>query len=767
MYSRFKTFIILTSLFALVLVAIRLFPHPALKDSLLFSTAIYDQNGELLRLSLAPDEQYRLWVPLEEMNPRLIEAVQLYEDQWFEWHPGINPIALTRAALSTYFKGSRQGASTLTMQLARRYYRIQSQNIGGKIQQIAAAIWLEIRYSKKEILEAYLNLAPYGANVEGVGAASLVFFHKPVKNLTLTEVLSLAVIPQNPNKRGLQKKIQADLLTARKRLYQTWLESHPQDKKYQSDIKTRGHSFIIKDLPFRAPHLTDYLLKKNEIETGNDKQIYSSLDLKLQNSLERILEQYIEQNRSKGIHNAAALLIDRHSGQVKALLGSANYFDKEIDGQVNGVFAKRSPGSTLKPFIYGLGLDQGILHPLTVLKDTPTSFGPFTPENFDGSFVGPITAQDALIRSRNIPAMTISAKLSQPNLYEFLKKAQVHQMASEQHYGLALTLGGGEISMLELARLYLMLANGGKFQSISFLKDQKSATQQSLISEEASFIVLKMLERNPRPDLESPAKPAVAWKTGTSWGFRDAWTAGVFDSYVLVVWTGNFNNEGNPVFIGVQTAAPLFFKIVDAIRAQGLRGKLVQETPPPKLKLMEVCTASGDLPNAWCPERSWTWFIPGKSPIKVSSLHRAINIDTRSGKATCETGPHVKTEVYEYWPSDVQQLFRQAGMPRRSPPPLPDCAQRQKFSQGPQILKPKYNTRYLIELSKTRSINLQASVKSTEERIYWFIENGYVGQSLGDEILNWSPPKPGTYQLRAIDSQGQSTSREVTIEFVP
>ncbi len=772
--KKFKYFLYTLTFLVLTIVTLRLLPHPALKDSLLFSTAIYDQNGELLRLSLAADDQFRLWVPLEEMDPRLVEAVQLYEDQWFEWHPGINPIALARAAFSTYIKGSRQGASTLTMQLARRYYRIQSQTLGGKFKQIAAALWLEVRYSKKEILEAYLNLTPYGANVEGVGAASLVYFHKQVKNLTLREVLSLAVIPQNPNKRGLQKSVQPELLVARQRLYQSWLEHHPQDKKYQSDIQNPARTFKIKDLPFRAPHLTDYLLSQYESEPGSPNQIYSSLDLKLQSSLERILQQYIEQHQAMGIHNASALLLDRHTGQVKAMLGSADYFNASIDGQVNGVFAKRSPGSTLKPFIYGLGLEQGVLHPLTVLKDAPTSFGPFTPENFDGSFAGPISAQDALIRSRNIPAMAISAKLSEPNLYEFLKMAEVRQMSSEHHYGLALTLGGGEVSMMELARLYLMLASGGKLKPVSFFKDSKEASfthsnpEKPLLSEEASFVVLKMLERNPRPDIEVPAKPAVAWKTGTSWGFRDAWTAGVFDSYVLVVWTGNFNNEGNPVFIGVKTAAPLFFKIADALRAQGLRGKIAKEIPPKKLKLMEVCAASGDLPNRWCSERAWTWFIPGKSPIKVSTLHRPVNIDTQTGQPTCESGPHIKTEVYEYWPSDVQELFRQAGMPRKSPPDMSGCSHVGKSTdEGPQILRPKHSTQYLVELSKNQPISLQASTQNAQETIYWFAGNGYIGQSLGGNTLAWSPAKPGRYPLRAIDSQGRSASRQVSVAFVP
>lgn len=754
------------------LLAIRLWPHPPLREAVAVSTAVYAKDGELLRLTLAADEQYRLWVPISGIDPRLVEAVQLYEDRWFRWHTGVNSIALARAAAASYFGGARQGASTISMQLARRLYRIPSHTVRGKLKQIAAALWLEARYSKREILEAYLNLAPYGGNIEGVGAASLIYFHKRAQQLTLPEVLTLAVIPQNPKKRGRISKSEPsppELKTARERLWQSWLAVHPAAVKYKAEIKSAAIRSSASDLPFRAPHFTDRVLRQRR-----PGEVWSSLDMRLQTTLERILIQTVQNRQGQGINNASALLLDRSTGEIRALVGSADYFNESIEGQVNGTEAKRSPGSTLKPFIYGLALDQGILHPLTVLKDAPIAYGPFSPENFDGRFVGPITAQDALVRSRNVPAVLVAAKLKQPNLYEFLKNAGITKMASQKHYGLALSLGGGEVTMEELARLYLMLANQGRMLPLADERLSRgelaklSANAPHLLSEEAAFITLEMLKTNARPETGEPAAPAVAWKTGTSWGFHDAWTAGVFGKYILVVWVGNFNNTSNPAFIGIKAAAPLFFKIVDSVRGQRLDPGEPDAPLPANVTRMEVCTASGELPNEFCKDRSQTWFIPGKSPIKVSNLHRAIRIDTRSGKATCEDGPYIKSEIFEFWPTDMQRLFREAGMPRRQAPALPNCSPTSDIADdGPVIASPTVASTYTLRLSKRSPIALRANSTSPQSTLFWFANNGLIGKSLASDSLGWVPVVPGRYQLRVIDEKGRSDQREVEIEFVP
>ncbi len=872
------------AMLVVALAGVRLAPKPPLRDLAPSSTALYAEDGTLLRLTLAPDQQYRLWVPLQDIAAPLIEAVTLYEDRWFAWHPGVNPAALVRSGWASATGERQQGGSTLTMQLARRAYRIDSRSITGKLKQIAAALWIEARYSKRDILEAYLNLAPYGGNIEGVGAASLVYFSKRAADLTVTEALTLAVIPQNPRARGPRAQSierlsvgatvfpplqgacrlagrhrstgephaaripclapnpypgtsgkalicniphscgkrgettqrpkvpgrkptahhavsdspggrgafnfplppgegprvrenggahlgnpnnegRTALSLARERLLNLWLEVHAADRDRSlaaPPIKT------LAQLPFRAPHLVNQLLASPRSSGGAAGEVWTSLHPKMQATLERSVAQYVERHQAMGLRNASAILVDSTTMQVKALVGSANFQDASIDGQVNGVLAKRSPGSTLKPFIYALGIDQGLLHPMTVLKDAPTAFGPFSPENFDGRFVGPISAQEALVRSRNVPAVAVAAKLSRPTLYDWLLNAGVSRMASEQHYGLALALGGGEVTLEEMARLYAVLARGGELRALSYeARNEIASSAPRVLSEEAAFITLDMLRTNPRPDTGAPARPAVAWKTGTSWGFRDAWTAGVFGRYVLVVWVGNFDGSSNPAFIGVQAAAPLFFLMVDALRSQGLEQPGTEAPTPAGLTHVEVCRATGDLPNAYCPERALTWFIPGKSPIRLSTLHRRVLIDARTGAAVCDESPTTHWEVREFWTPDMLRLFREAGLPRREAPHLPQCLTRNEADaeSAPRILSPHRGLTYVLRLSNPTALALNANAARGKQ--YWFAGNAFIGETTSGQALAWLPPGAGQYQLSVVDEMGRSDRRELRVEVVP
>gem|GEM_PF-3492603 len=445
-----------------------------------------------------------------------------------------------------------------------------------------------------------------------------------VRSLSVPEALNLAVIPQNPRKRLADASEPFAARAgrgARHRLAARWVARHPEDARFADPAVLNLPFQSRASLPFAAPHAVDYLLRG-----GAGSELHATLDIKMQVLLERVLADYVKSRSSAGIGNASALLVDASSMQVKAMVGSADYRNVAIDGQVNGVFAKRSPGSTLKPFIYGLALDQGLIHSATVLKDAPSNFGAFAPENFDGRFSGPIPAQQALIRSRNIPAVDLASRLSKPNLYDFLKMSGVQRLAPESHYGLALALGGAEVTMEELAQMYAMLANQGLWHPLRYLAGQGGPADKplALLSPEAAFIVQDMLRQSPRPDTFAPARPAVAWKTGTSWGFRDAWTAGVFGRFVLVVWVGNFDGSSNPSLVGIEAAAPLFFRIVDALRAEKLDPGPMAAVQPGNLKRIDVCAASGDLPNADCPVTAPAWFIAGKSPIRLSTLHRAV-----------------------------------------------------------------------------------------------------------------------------------------------
>ncbi|KWS02556.1 Multimodular transpeptidase-transglycosylase [Lysobacter capsici AZ78] len=779
---RWRWWLLSLTVLAAVLIGARWWPHPSLSESIPLSTVVRDREGRLLRLTLASDQRYRLWVPLKDISPQLVEAVMLQEDAWFRWHPGFNPISLVRGAWSTYGSGeARIGGSTLTMQLARLRWRLQTRDVRGKLVQIARALQLELFYSKDEILEAYLNFAPYGGNIEGVGAASLIYYRKPPDRVTLPESLALAVLPQAPSRRGKLAARDDDafyigtgLEAARARLYARWRERHPEDLAEDAllNLPLRLHS--ARELPFRAPHLVDRVLAERAWHPQAGPELKTTLDARLQRLLEERVRNHLQRERSRGLRNASAILIDTRDMGVRALVGSADYFDASIQGQVNGSDAKRSPGSTLKPFIYALALDQGVLHPQTVLRDVPSAFGPYTPENFDGRFMGPVTATEALVRSRNIPAVSVAAQLKQPTFYDFLRQAGVSRMASKDHYGLALVLGGGEVTMEELARMYAMLGNDGRLRPLRWREDDPPEEGARLLSAEASYITRDMLRQNPRPDAGSqPAsRPLpVAWKTGTSWAFRDAWSAGIVGPYVLVVWLGNFDGSSNPALIGVEAAAPLFFDIVDGLQAARVDLAEPARQWPINIKRVEVCRASGDLPNAWCPQRGMTWFIPGKSPIRISTVHRAIALDRATGRPACgRFDPStMRTEVFEFWPSDLAQVFVQAGIPRRRPPAGHDCGGAQDWlGSAPSITSPYRATRYTMRLSHPDQVNLSlaATVDADVSKVFWFVGNTFIGSADAGKALAWTPDRTGQFRLSVVDDHGRSDEREIEVAVV-
>ncbi len=797
-FSFLRSFAAVLLLVLVFACTVRLWPKEPLASTTPSSTAVFDRNGRLLRLTLAADQQYRLWTPLEDVAPEFVEALLLHEDRHFYSHIGVNPAALVRAAATTYTGGTRVGGSTITMQLARLYYRLNTRSIPGKLEQIARALQLELMYSKRDLLEAHINLMPYGGNVQGVGTASQIYFGKSAAKLGLAESLTLVLVPQSPARRHPVGDEPDDLRAARERLFVRWRELHP-DVEVSSDYIALPLRYARRsELPFAAPHFVNYVLRdmgrgirdatQND-ETGRERAgkagstsaqaprrpntLATTLDLPLQRLTERVIANYIREQRHLGIHNASALLVDTRDMGVRAMVGSADFHSVGIHGQVNGTLAKRSPGSALKPFIYALAIDQGLIHPLTVLKDAPTAFGTYSPENFDGRFVGPITATDALIRSRNVPAVSLFAQLSQPNFYQFLRGAGVSQMASERHYGLALALGGGEVTMEELATLYAMLANRGQLAALRHLEDEPATAGTRVLSEEASFMALEMLKSAPRPDDPFTRKQdrlRVAWKTGTSWGFRDAWTAGVFGPYVLIVWVGNFDGSSNPAFVGVQAAAPLFFRLTDAITLSDPHLNEPIFRQPPRLERVEVCSASGDLPNAECPQTSSTWYIPGISPIRVSQIHRRVWIDTRTGAQACPPydPQFTRSEVFEYWPTDLLQLFAQAGMPRRRPPATAECQRDVPSGTPPRITSPVTASTYSIRATRIgeETIPLAANADSEVRRLHWFVDDTYVGTGSPGVAIAWTPQRSGRFITRAVDDRGRADSRELRVEVV-
>ncbi len=498
-----------------------------------------------------------------------------------------------------------------------------------------------------------------------------------------------------------------------------------------------------------------------------DAQTITTLNLDYQRMIEHMTKTYLARKENIGVNNAAILLIDTRDMGIKAELGSANFFSKVISGQINGTEIKRSPGSTLKPFIYALALDQGLIHPGTILKDVPHRFGNYNPENFDYDFMGPIKAKDALILSRNIPAVYLADQLQHPNLYDFLKTAQVKDLKSEAYYGLALVLGGVELNMHELVALYAMLANHGNWQPLRSISASHVAEKISLISPEASYLTLDMLKDTPPPGMHYGVKKQyddIAWKTGTSSGYRDAWAIGVFGHYAMAVWLGNFNNQSNPALIGKEMAAPLFLNIAHAL----LKDADSVLTPSNHLNIskIEVCKASGMLPTRYCQETESVWFIPGKSPIKTDNVYREIAINKKTRLRTCHINQETQFRIYEFWPSDILAIFKRAGIQRRVPPRYEkDCVADNFHGFAPQIASPATESHYIVPVGKTDSnIPFTAVVDADVHTLHWFLNENYLGKANRDQAFIWKAV-PGHYTVRVVDEFGRADAREINVSL--
>ena len=756
-----------------------------------FSQVVYTRDKDVLRITLSKDDKYRIFSHINSSGPLIKEAVLLKEDRYFYYHPGVNLISTGRAIIETYIKRSaRIGGSTITMQVARLYYGLKTKTIFGKIRQMFYALYLELYYSKDDIFEAYINLAPCGGNIEGFAAASLIYFEKELSEITLQEALFLSILPQNPSIYSPRKQeIPLELTESRLRLYKLWQEEHNTKPTSEQIVHSKMPLSIHYSTPYRAPHFTTSVLNKFK----EDNRIYTTLDLKHQDMVTRLTKQYVQRKNSLGVENAAVILVDYENNmEVLASIGSVDFFNHKIQGQVDGTRARRSPGSTLKPIIYALAMDQGIIHPMSMLKDAPTSFSSYAPDNYELDFKGPIKAWEALINSRNVPAVWLASKIKDPDLYDLLKSLDLGDLKPKNHYGLSIALGSAEFSMRELVSLYGILANNGVFQRTNDVYVSGSYLNQSsenqYLSQEVSWLTKTILRKNPKPNYNSMLAygnnytrkeelGAIGYKTGTSIGFKDCWSIAIFDRYILAVWLGNFNGYGNPVFNGRKLATPLLFEIATNVMNEDAKTpgyEMSEEMAwlPPGVREIEVCAVSGQLAHPHCTRKLKTHFIPGKSSIQKCEICREILVNTKTGYRVHKEGKDVKKEVYEFWSTDLLKIFRKAGVPRKTPPNFDPMRNKQDYSElsienkgfAPKIISPMFETEYLISPSETmfNDLPLKAIVDADVNEIYWFVDEQFIGRSDPQKTQFWSL-QPGTFQISVVDDKGRSNSRMVKI----
>ncbi|MBR0693119.1 penicillin-binding protein 1C [Bradyrhizobium lablabi] len=518
------------------------------------STTVVDRNGKLLRAYAMADGRWRLPVDAATaIDPSYLKLLFAYEDKRFYAHGGIDPLALSRAAFQLVTRGHIiSGGSTITMQLARLMEPRHERSVYAKLRQMVRAVELERQFSKDQILDLYLALAPYGGNLEGVRAASIAYFGKEPKRLSLAEAALLVALPQSPERRRLDRYPGAAHI-ARDRVLDRMVEEGAVSKEDAAQAKATPVPKMRKQIPILAPHSAD-----QAIATVKDGPIIKlTLDAGLQKNLEALArDRAIAQGPNISV---AIIAVDNETGDVLARVGSSDYFDERRAGQVDMTRAVRSPGSTLKPFIYGLAFEDGFVHPESLIEDRPIRFGSYAPENFDMTFQGTVPVRKALQLSLNVPAIALLDRVGANRLSSRLKQAGTSLvLPKEEAPGLAMGLGGVGVTLQDLAQLYAGLARLGATKPLREIVTANDGREpMRLMDQAAAWQVGNVLLGTPPP--ENGVHNRIAFKTGTSYGYRDAWSVGFDGRITIGVWVGRPDGAPVPGLVGRTAAAPILF----------------------------------------------------------------------------------------------------------------------------------------------------------------------------------------------------------------
>jgi penicillin-binding protein 1C len=770
--GRRRLLLALGLLTALALVFWFSLPRPLFDDPL--SSVLLAADGRLLDARLAADEQWR-FPRLKSVPVRFFQVLLEYEDRRFFVHPGVDLLAVARAAAQN-LKQRRivSGGSTITMQVIRSARKNRSRTFLEKAREMLLALRLEMSSSKKEILELYAAHAPFGGNIVGIDAASWFYFSRSAEALSWAEAAFLAVLPNDPglvsgeaNRRLLREK--RDRLLAR--LHQRNILS-PLEYALARAEK-------IPDRSGPVPRLATHLLSTLAAMKPGEYVFQTGIQPRLQEMLLRIVQSEGEKLLTKNIRNLAALVIDNRHGTVAAYVGNVSRDRRVEHGQdVDLIQSPRSTGSILKPFLYAALLHEGGLTPRTLVTDTPVHFSGYIPENFDRRFRGAVPAREALAWSLNIPAIHMLQQYGIPRFYNLLKKWGMTTLTRPPGgYGLTLILGGAEGTLYQVTRMYaglvqLALGDAGRRSEIRLLpEDALRPLPLNDLGPAAAYLTLEALTEVNRPDQEGFWKQFnsskwVAWKTGTSFGLRDAWSIGMTPAYTVGVWTGNADGEGNPNLTGLSTSAPVLFDILQVLDTGGA-------VASPKLWLQEisVCRDSGFLAGDLCPAVRTP--MPRESHFTLSCpYHQLVHLE-RSRRfrvdSACESVGRMVHVPWFVLPPLLEYYFRRYHPEYRVLPPFRrDCAELGQSESGRQVMSlvyPEMNTAVYIPVDldgKPGQVVFEAVHRRPESTIYWHIDDRYLTATRQFHQISVDPA-PGPHLLVLIDDQGRRLERRFLV----
>lgn len=753
-----------------------LFPVPVPKS---YSQLILARDGSMLNAYLSEDDKWRMHTSMDEVPEELVEALVAKEDRWFWYHSGVNPLAIGRAAVMNVVRGRRaSGASTITMQLARMM-EPKARTWTGKLREALRAMQLEWHYSKREIMEMYLSYLPYGGNIEGVKAASLLYLDRPPERLSLSQCVLLTVIPNRPNSLRPDQH-PAEAAQARN----LWIERFRDRKVFEVSALNDALQEAIPqnrmEIPALAPQFCTRIRSRHPETT-----VTTTLDLQKQLVAQSLLQNHVRRVRPEGVSNGAVLVLDNRTHEVVAYCGSADFEDKAAHGEVNGALAWRSPGSTLKPLIYAMSFDRGLLTPHRRLLDIPTDFSGYNPVNYDQNFQGEVTVEYALRHSLNLPAVRALNALGIRDFMNALEQSGFRAVqARRKTLGLSLALGGCESSLEELVRLYSAFACGGRqFETQYVLQSEKESESEGLprqtisphshaqslaidlCTPEAAWLIADILSGLERPDfprdlVDRTKLPRIAWKTGTSFGRRDAWAIGFNPRYTIGVWMGNMNGASVPSLSGARTSVPLLVDLFNAIDHEAEKNWFPQ---PGRLRQVKVCSQTGLLPAQGCEMQELDYHLHGVTPAQTCDRYREILTDPAGKVRYCtECLPpngFVRQHVPIYPPELLLWYDAQNISYQRPPVHNPDC-EGVFYTDGPKITSPAEADEFYV--AEGQELLLQARPEADAGLHYWFANDRFLGAAAAGSRFFFRPPE-GMVTISCLDDKGRMENVTVQV----
>lgn len=773
-FSGLRNALLVVALLGGTLLALdRAYPVPTRSWQRQAATVVVAADGRPLR-SFADDQGvWRYPVLPEQVAPHYLTALLNYEDRWFYAHPGVNPVALLRAGWQWLRHGRIiSGGSTLTMQVAR-LLEPRPRTLGGKFQQVLRALQLEWHHDKREILALYLNHAPFGGPLEGVQAASFAYLGKSAAVLSPAEAALLAVLPQAPT-RLRPDRHPAAAQAARDKVLRRLHQRGVWDARTFDDALVEPVVVSYQPQPWLAPHLSARVKSmypdRSVIATTVDSALQWSVETKLRSEL----------GRWPPHTSAAVLVVDNVTLEVRAYAGSADFFANDRDGQVDMITATRSPGSTLKPFLYAFALEDGLIHSESLLSDVPRDFGSYQPANFSDTFNGPVSAREALQRSLNVPAVDVLDHVGSVRFAARLRQAGIRLNLGTAQPNLAMILGGAGASLEDLVVAYAGLANGGVTGPLRMVP-ASPAPSIRFADAGAAWIVRDILQQQPAPGMarafESDAPRRLAWKTGTSYGFRDAWALGFNDRYTIGVWVGRPDGTPSPGAYGAITAAPLLFGIADALPRHAAWNTRV--APPDNVRMTDVCWPTGmewdSQHAALCHVRRKAWIlndtVPPTWPEREQGIWRngvvKVAVNSRTGQrvaAQCEAQEMQLREV-AVWP-----LALEPWLPRnwRRSELLPAwdarCQLQASASEGALRIAQQPDVLTLHRAGAAAvAPALTLTAVGANRTVYWLV-NGRLAQSANAaQSFTQRFYAAGEYTVTVMDREGYYDSRVVRV----